>query len=97
MNVDVVQAWKHTRHDTRLRVVAWPTKHAIHTPLKFRQYDTFRPTSLDMQLSKDDFYKAIQVRELPQFPGHFEYVSYSIGQVCAALQTFVESKNEHAA
>ena len=65
--------------------------------LKFRQYDTFRPTSLDMQLSKDDFYKAIQVRELPQFPGHFEYVSYSIGQVCAALKTFVESKNEHSA
>ena len=65
--------------------------------LKFRQYDTFRPTSQDMRLSKDDFYKAIQVRELPQFPGHFEYISYSIGQVCAALQTFVESKNEHAA
>ena len=61
--------------------------------LQFRQYENFKPTSQDIRLSKDDFFTAIQVRELPQFPGHFEYISYSIGQVCAALQVFVESKN----
>ena len=45
---------------------------AIEVVLKqkrFRQYDTFRPTSQNMTLSYDRFYESIRLRELPQFPG----------------------------
>ena len=47
---------------------------AIEVVLKqkrFRQYDTFRPTSQNMTLSYDRFYESIRLRELPQFPGEY--------------------------
>ena len=64
---------------------------AIEVVLKqkrFRQYDTFRPTSQNMTLSYDRFYESIRLRELPQFPGEYEYVSYSIRQLVAELIKF---------
>ena len=64
---------------------------AIEVVLKqkrFRQYDTFRPTSQIMTLSYDRFYESIRLRELPQFPGEYEYVSYSIRQLVAELIKF---------
>ena len=67
---------------------------AIEVVLKqkrFRQYDTFRPTSQNMTLSYDRFYESIRLRELPQFPGEYEYVSYSIRQVVAELIKFTHA------
>ena len=64
---------------------------AIEVVLKqkcFRQYGTFRPTSQNMTLSYDRFYESIRLRELPQFPGEYEYVSYSIRQLVAELIKF---------
>ena len=42
-------------------------------------------TSQNMTLSYDRFYESIRLRELPQFPGEYEYVSYSIRQLLAEL------------
>jgi hypothetical protein len=37
------------------------------------------------------FYESIRLRELPQFPGEYEYVSYSIRQVVAELIKFTHA------
>ena len=55
---------------------------------RFRQYDTFRPTSQNMALSYDRFYESIRLRERSQVPGEYEYVSYSIRQLVAELSKF---------
>ena len=39
-------------------------------------------------VSYDRFYESIRLRELPQFPGEYEYVSYSIRQLVAELIKF---------
>ena len=39
----------------------------------------------------DRFYESIRLRELPQFPGEYEYVSYSIRQVVAELIKFTHA------
>lgn len=58
--------------------------------LEFRQYEAFRPTAHHMTLGHEEFYKAIRVRELPNYPGEFEYVQYSIRQMEACLVEFVQ-------
>ena len=43
-----------------------------------------------MNLNEDKFHESIRVRALPQFPGEYEYVSYSIHQLCGLLTKLVE-------
>ena len=44
-----------------------------------------------MTLSETEFYKAIQIKEQRHFPGEYEYVSYTIAQLCSALTEFANS------
>ena len=69
---------------------------AIEVVLKqkgFRQYDPFKPTSQDMALSYDRFYESIRLRELPQFPGEYEYIAYSIRKLVSELLKFMDSSS----
>ena len=47
--------------------------------------DPFRPIATAMNLDEEKFYESIRVRELPQFPGEYEYVCYPIHQLCSKL------------
>ena len=70
---------------------------AIEVVLKqkgFRQYDPFKPTSQDMAFSYDRFYESIRLREqLPQFPGEYEYIAYSIRKLVSELLKFMDSSS----
>ena len=69
---------------------------AIEVVLKqkgFRQYDPFKATSQDMALSYDRFYESIRLRELPQFPGEYEYIAYSIRKLVSELLKFMDSSS----
>ena len=59
--------------------------------LEFRQYNDFIPTAHHMTLSETEFYKAIQIKEQRHFPGEYEYVSYTIAQLCSVLTEFANS------